>query len=205
MEVFVQDHQSLVFLLLFVAAYLENIIPPLPGDAMVILGAYLVGQGQFSLTYAVFFATAGSFGGFITYYYLGYRYGDRILNWKWMRRLKLDDSRTRISQWLERYGIYLILMNRFLSGARSAISLMTGIFKYRPLPVMISALIGSLIWNGILISAVIGLQMKQSAILDLIRRYNLVVGIIISAILIILMARWIRHRRTHRQKGNSPQ
>lgn len=201
MEAFVQQHQNLVFILLFVAAYLENIIPPLPGDAMVILGAYLVAQGKFNFYYAILFATGGSYCGFLTYYYLGYRYGDTILSWKWMRRLKLNETQTKFAGWMNRYGLYLILMNRFLSGARSAISLMTGIFKYRPLPVMISALIGSLIWNGLIISAVIYLQLKQSTILELIRRYNLIAGAIILGILIYFVIRYIITHKRAQQKG----
>ena len=32
--------------MLLLAAYMENVVPPIPGDSVVIFGAYLVGLGK---------------------------------------------------------------------------------------------------------------------------------------------------------------
>lgn len=34
-----------MYMILFLGAYVENIIPPIPGDTIVVFGAYLAGVG----------------------------------------------------------------------------------------------------------------------------------------------------------------
>ena len=45
-KLFDQIDPLVAYLVLFLSAILENIIPPVPGDTVVIVGAYLVSIGQ---------------------------------------------------------------------------------------------------------------------------------------------------------------
>ena len=61
--------------ILVLSAFLENIVPPIPGDTVVVFSAYLVGRGLLGI-WPVFLATCvGGMAGFLVMYYLGYSRG----------------------------------------------------------------------------------------------------------------------------------
>jgi membrane protein DedA with SNARE-associated domain len=55
--------------------------------------------------------------------------------------------------WFQKYGYWIILLNRFLSGVRSVISITAGLSKLRIAQVFLLSTISALIWNGLIISA----------------------------------------------------
>ena len=66
---------ALVYAVLVLSAFLENVIPPVPGDTVVVFSAYLVGRGILGW-WPVYLATcAGGLAGFLAMYYLGYSRG----------------------------------------------------------------------------------------------------------------------------------
>ena len=71
-----------VYAILMISCYIENIFPPLPGDSVVVIGAYLVGIGflKFEFTYIV--TGIGSILGFMTLYYVGVIFKNKIVHRK---------------------------------------------------------------------------------------------------------------------------
>ena len=59
------------YLVLCVCAFIENIVPPIPGDTVVIFGGYLTGIGRFNVLGVVLSTTVGSFAGFMVIFFLG--------------------------------------------------------------------------------------------------------------------------------------
>ena len=70
----------IAYCLLFLSAFVENIFPPIPGDTVVLFGAYLVGRGELSFVPVFLTTVAGSFIGFMAIYYLGLKKGRDFFN-----------------------------------------------------------------------------------------------------------------------------
>ena len=177
-----QSPPWLVFLTVFLASYIENIFPPIPGDTILIFGAYLVGRGNLSFSMAMATTLAGSVMGFVTLYVVGYKYGRGFMYSKtqtWFSPKSLE----RVEKLFERWGYGVVLINRFLAGLRSVIGLFSGIGKLNIWKVILLSTTSSLLWNGTLIwlGSSIGENWEQIGVY--LKRYNTVVSIIIVTII----------------------
>ena len=188
------------YLVLFISAFVENVLPPIPGDTVTILGAYLVGTGALNFWGVYIATTAGSILGFMSIYGLAFWVEWKIIEKyqpRWLSRTKID----KVEIWFHEYGYWIILFNRFLSGARSVISIVAGLSKMQVIPVFILALISCAVWNGGLISlgSVVGSNWDE--IVSFLKLYNRTVIIAIIAVLIIFIIRWFFTTRKSRKAG----
>ena len=176
-----------IYLFLFVIALIEYILPPIPGDTIIVFGAYLVGVGRLDLFTVYILITLGSMSGFLVSFFVGKHYG----RWFFLKKNYRFFSREMIlktEKWFQRYGVGLIAANRFFSGARSAISLIAGISNMKAFTTTLAAFFSSMIWNAILISAGYFLGKNWHAVMIIIKRYNQFVIIVI--ILSLLFYFW---------------
>ncbi len=120
-----------IYATIFVIAYLENVIPPIPGDMVVVFGGYLAGLGRVELVPVVVLATVAGALGFMSMYAVGRKVGEAVLDPDRMRWIP-KQAAWKVRGWLQRYGYGVVAANRFLSGARSVISLMVGVARLRP-------------------------------------------------------------------------
>lgn len=186
-----------IYLILFVSSYFENVIPPIPGDTVTVFGAYLVGIKHLNFPAVLLLTTVGSFLGFMTLYAIGRRYGRDFFYSRDFRFFKRDKFQ-QVERWFGKYGYLLILANRFLSGIRSVISIFSGIAGLRPGRVAICALLSGAIWNLILITAGYLLGTNWPKVIHFIKNYNyfaLGVGIVI-----LLAILWNLRRGRSRQE-----
>lgn len=145
-----------VYFILFVVAYLENVIPPIPGDVMVVFGGYLVAEQVLDFGGLMLTTSIGSMMGFMSLYYLGYLAGDNIRSRNgrlWFLRFIKASHLSKTERWMMRWGQGLILVNRFLAGARSIISLVAGMSRLNPKRTAGFATLGAALWNLVLIGA----------------------------------------------------
>lgn len=143
-----------IYLILFGIAYVENLVPPMPGDVIVAFGGYLAAEGVISIVPLWGFTVIASVLGFMTMYWLGYTWGVQIeekkndhlllrfIDYKYFKRGK---------KWMGRWGQGVILANRFLAGTRSVISLTAGMSHLHLARTIVSSLISSILWNALLI------------------------------------------------------
>ena len=87
-----------------------------------------------------------------------------------------------------------MLGNRFLSGIRSVISIVAGIYRMSWLRVLVLCLVSCAIWNGLLIWAGYLLGSNWRAIEDILRQYSRVV----AAVAVLGGVVWITRRRFRR-------
>jgi membrane protein DedA with SNARE-associated domain len=178
------------YLALFFSAYAENVIPPIPGDTVVLLGAYLVSTQRLEFLGVYLATTLGSTTGFITMYLVGKYAGQAILDSRrgrrWFKEKYLEKART----WFARWGYWVIIVNRFLAGTRSVISLFAGLFHLRVVPVFLLALLGSAIWNALLITGGVMLGRNWQLLEKWIARYNQILLIL----LLVGIGYWVVRR-----------
>jgi len=144
---------------------IENIFPPIPSEVILTLGGFMTKQDgcDMNLLGVIIFSTLGSVVGAIILYGLGYVLNrDRIVkivNSKIGKILCLKEKDIKKSDnWFDKNGNLTVLYCRFIPIVRSLISIPAGINKMRFGIFLIYTIIGSFIWNTVLVSlgAIVG-------------------------------------------------
>jgi membrane protein DedA with SNARE-associated domain len=184
-----------VYAALFTIAIGENLIPPVPGDLVVVFAGYMVGVGYLSLPAVVLVASAGGAIGFMGMYAVGYWLGDRLedpARFAWLPRAKVE----RVKQWLARRGYQVVLANRFLSGLRSVIGIGAGAARLDPLRTMGVAGLSALAWTLLTAYAGYALGENWSSVLIYLKAYGVVVvGLLIAGTTIYMAVDRVLVRR----------
>lgn len=145
--------RALGYLGLFLVLIIENLFPPIPSEAVLPLAGFLVGLGELNFWVAVAVATAGATVGALLLYALG-RYGGRPLILRYGRLLRVDAaSLDRAEVWFARYGDGVVLVARVIPLARSVVSIPAGTMRMPLWRFTALTLVGTGLWNIILIGA----------------------------------------------------
>lgn len=146
---------SSIYLVFFIVAYGENVIPPIPGDVLVAFGGYLAAESVVGVTPILFLTTMASVIGFMSVYWIGSHWGWQLEEGRklsWMVRFIPVRYLEKVRSWMKRWGLLVILANRFLAGTRSVIALAAGLSHTRISHTIFYSTISSLLWNGILLA-----------------------------------------------------
>jgi membrane protein DedA with SNARE-associated domain len=178
----------LLYIALFLSAIIENLFPPIPGDTITALGAFLVGIGRLNYAIVYIATTIGSVIGFMMLFFLG-RYLEREFflkkDFKFFSKETIIDAEKKFSK----FGYYIVLGNRFMPGVRSVISIVSGISKLNPIKVFILSLISAAIWNLIWIQTGYTLggnwNIVKTKMAEIMKNYNIAATIIITTLIVI--------------------
>ena len=188
-----------IYLIFCLIAYLENVIPPVPGDILVVFGGYLAAEQVIDFVFILMGTTAASVLGFMSMYAIGAHFGDQIEIQRkrfWMMRFFDIKYFDKAKRWMNRWGQWVILANRFLAGTRSVISLTAGMTKTKIYSTIINSSISSFLWNALLI----GLGWIVHENWQVIGGYLNVYGWVIMSLLIIFIGGWFVYRRFWKAK-----
>lgn len=175
-----------IYLIFGIIAYLENIIPPIPGDILVVFGGYLAAEQIIGFSVVLWITTIASVIGFMNMYAIGRFFGDRIKRHRknfWLMRfldVKYFDKATR---WMDNWGQWVIVANRFLAGTRSIISFTAGLTHTKIYQTIISSTVSSLCWNFILLA--VGWIVNENW--EVIGNYLNIYGTVILSVLVIVV------------------
>lgn len=111
----IREHGEWFYLLTFVWTALE-------GETFVIFAGLAAQRGFLSIEYLFLAAWLGSFCGDQVYFWIGRRYGTRVLARTPRIRPKVD----KVLGWLEKYSVAFILSYRFMYGVRNVSGLAIG-------------------------------------------------------------------------------
>lgn len=140
----------LIYIVLFLFAFIENVFPPSPSDVVVVIGASLIASTTMGYMPVLFITSFGSSLGFLLMYLVGKYFGEKII-----RRGKLsfitEESLSNTDIWFNKWGYKLILANRFMPGTRSVISFFAGVYELEVLKTFILSSISAFAWNAIII------------------------------------------------------
>jgi membrane protein DedA with SNARE-associated domain len=196
----------LIYLLLGLSAFVENLFPPIPGDVITLFGAFLVGIGELSLFWVYLSTTLGSLVGFLCLFQIG-RYMGRPFFIKKNYRFFKAKNIVRVEKWFSKYGYLLIVSNRFFPGIRSVISLAGGISRLKLPWVALLALLSSAVWNLIWILAGYMLGNNwytvETRFYALQKKYNLAILIFFLVVVIFFTVRHIlkKKKKTLQNEG----
>jgi len=189
----------LIYLLLGFSAFMENVFPPAPGDTITAFGAFLVGTNRLNFLPVCFATILGSLVGFMFLFWVGRLLGRRFFLERDFWYFKAEDIR-KAEAWFRTYGYILILINRFLPGIRSVISIVSGISGLRTLKVFLLALVSTSLWNLIWIGMGYFLgsnwEAARGRLEAVMTTYNVVIlGLLAVIILFFVFGKWIKNHK----------
>lgn len=179
----------------FLIAYGENVVPPIPGDLIVVFGGYLAGMGQLNLVVVIVLATVGGALGFMSMYGIGYWLGAAVLKpdrVTWLPKGQFEKAQ----RWLHRWGYGVVAANRFLSGARSVISLTVGVARMSPWVTAWWCTLSAAVWTALIAGAGYAVGDNWRLVgqyLDLYGRFVLS-GLVLLALGMLIRTLWRRGR-----------
>lgn len=139
-----------IYIIAFFFAYIENIFPPSPSDAVMVFIGYLIVVGKAYFLLVLLFSTLGSTLGYLTMYKLGEIFGDKVIEKGKLKFISLENIH-KIERWFNRYGYGVVIMNRFLLGTRAVVSFFSGITHLNLTITTLLSAISAFAWNLILI------------------------------------------------------
>jgi membrane protein DedA with SNARE-associated domain/uncharacterized tellurite resistance protein B-like protein len=173
-----------VYTVLALLAAIENVIPPVPSDAAVALGAFLSNRGV-TTPAGVFFVTwISNLAGAAAVYFVARRYGRKLFATATGRRLLAPRSLAIIEREYLRFGVVGIFVSRFLPGIRAVVPPFAGLVNLSPLRTLVPMGIASAIWYGgiTILGVVIGAEWDRinHIILGVNRTLGIVAGVLIA-------------------------
>jgi len=185
-------------LVLFLASLLEYVFPPVPGDAIAVLGGWYATHG--GLSWAVLFSalSLGALAGTAFDWRLGRWLGARLDHRAAVGRLDRDRLE-RFERAYRRWGGLLLVANRFLPGIRAFFFLAAGATGIPLWKVLLYGGISAALWNVLLLGAGAMLAKNEMELLALFARYDTVAWIVLLAGCAIAIFVWLR-RRARRQR-----
>ena len=174
---------TIIYLILFFFAFIENVFPPSPSDVVVVVGASLIATTSMGFIPVLIITSIGSSLGFMLMYFVGKIFGEKIIRSGKISFITQEGlSNTDI--WFNKWGYKLILANRFMPGTRSVISFFTGVYELDVLKTFILSTISAFAWNLLIIYAGMFLGDNVETIDYYLATYS-TIGVAISVVVIL--------------------
>jgi membrane-associated protein len=197
-----QVDSLLSYLIAVIIPALDAVFPVLPSEtAIITLGVATAGSADPRIALLVACCAAGAFLGDNLCYLLGRRFGPRIER-RFFRSEKSQRRRAWAERSLERYGMPLIVVCRFIPGGRTAVTLCCGIVGYQRRRFIIATALAGSIWASysFFIGRLGGRAFEDKPWAGLLLAFG--ASIAISAL--IELIRRLRARRSSSQAGPQP-
>ncbi len=164
------------------------------------LAGVAASQGLMSFMAVVMTAMLGGFLGDQFFFFLGRRYGDRLLN----RYPRIAAKAPRVKKLLCRWDAPIIILIRFMYGLRIAGPIIIGTAGISPWRLALFNFIGAAIWAPVV--AGVGYVAGQ-ALQELMRDIKEVRIILLGVLVIVVLAGWLiyRHRKQSQAKHSDSQ
>ena len=162
----------------YVAVFLGTLIE---GEVTLIIGSFLASQKILDIKGVMFMGAIGGFAGDQLFFFAG-RLGKNLTLIKKLERNAKFRKARKIAR---KYGIYIILLSRYLIGMRMALSLSLGVFNIPIKQFTLLNLISALLWALTVGTAGFILGKAVMAILGDIKKYEWLMATIVIIVAVI--------------------
>lgn len=179
---------------------LENLFPPIPSEAILPFAGFMTTYTRMSVVGAIIFATIGSCIGAVILYWFGTvlmpQNLNRLFEDKRVKRLgfKQNDVEKTI-KWFEKCGKKAVLFGRCVPIIRSLISIPAGMTKMKFSIFFLYTIIGSAIWNTVLIYLGALLGASWGEVMFYVGKYSEIIQIILIAAVVVYLWKYIKKFR----------
>ena len=183
---------------------IENVFPPIPSEVVLLFGGYLTAKAGMNPILVILAATIGAMLGAVILYSLGYILKREklrsLFSGKFGRVMHLKPEYIDLSyKWFLRYEKKAVLICRCIPVARSLISIPAGISRMKFSSFIVLSIIGTLVWNSLLVSLGNIMGEAWEACLPYLKGYSEVViigGMIVGVVYVMMYMR----RKKRREK-----
>lgn len=184
------------------AIALESVFPPIPSEVILPLAGFTAARGSFGLVEAIIWATVGSLAGAWALYGIARLVGLERIQWLADRIPGVDRSDVaKADRWFTKYGYWSVLIGRVIPVVRSLISIPAGFNKMNFVTFSGWTLLGSAVWNTILICTGYLLGDRWCSILGVLGVFEDIVIVVVVVAIVLLLARWVRNLMADRRNG----
>lgn len=183
----------------FGAAVIEYVIPPIPGDVVVLAAGVLVGQGILDAPAVIGVVTVGATIGTVLAWGIGRFASTNPRARRLLLRMFAEKKFEAAAERYRRWGRLLLVLNRFLLGVRSSLLFASGLFRVRGRDVAIFGALSALLWNSLLVAAGALAGARLDELIDAVERYSTVgwtlLATVVAALLVRSLVKRVRARR----------
>lgn len=176
-----------VYVVIFVACFVENIFPPFPGDTFIVAAGALVGWQRLSWPLAMMVVVVGGLASVMLLYRLGQRQGRNYFLKRDFKYFSADDIR-RMEISFGRWGALILIVSRFVVGMRSALAIVAGISRYGALSTLVLSGVSYLIFAGLIMYLSAKLVENLDQVEFYFRTYNVIawplIGLVVAALVV---------------------
>lgn len=190
------------YLGIFLMMTLENVFPPIPSEVILPFAGFMTTYTSLSVFGVMITATTGSIVGAIILYGIGMLMGvermERVVDrWGYIIRVKKEDIQ-KADAWFDKYGYWTVLFCRMVPLIRSLISIPAGMSNMRFSLFLFFTMIGTVIWNLILVLIGVVLGDSWEDILGFMEIYSTAVYLLIGSGFVLILILYIHKKRSGR-------
>ena len=204
-QIIINIMEQVGYLGVFLLIAIENIFPPIPSEVILVFGGFMTTYTSLNIPIMILAATLGSLLGAIVLYYIGKIFNKerlkRIVNGKIGKVLRLKASDIeKADKWFDTKGNKTVFFCRFIPIVRSLISIPAGMSEMPMQKFLIYTILGSLIWNTVLIVVGSIVGDKWETIVGYLDNFSNVILIILVIIFVVAMYYWFVIRKKKQSK-----
>lgn len=185
------------YLVIGLGAAIENVVPPIPADTFVLLGAFLAAGGRASV-WVIFLVTwLANVAAALGVYALARRYGTAITSAPFARWILQPHQIEQICRFYGRFGIPALAVSRFLPAFRAVVPVFAGVSRMPWQRVLPPIALASGLWYGILVFLGTVAGQNWELVLGTFAQFSQLLLWIALPLLAALLAWWWRTRRRY--------
>lgn len=174
---------------IFFLIVVENIFPPIPSEVILLFGGALTNYTRLEVFEVILYSTLGSLVGAYILYIIGNLLNKdrlkKIVSGKIGKILKLKiDDIDKADLWFNENGNLAVFFCRFIPIVRSLISIPAGMSSMPIFKFTIYTIIGTIIWNTVLVSLGSIMGENWSKIVFIFKDYSIVIKVILISLVI---------------------
>jgi membrane protein DedA with SNARE-associated domain len=189
----------LLYAAIALAAFAENVFPPLPADTVIALGAFVAARGS-GTELGVWGATMlGNIGGAMSMYAVGHRFG---LPWLQRRFPAVFPPGTaeRFSERFASQGVLAVVVSRFLPGVRAVVPPVAGALRIGAWRALLAMSLASGVWYGVVCVLAFRAGSNADALLARVAEQQRMLGLVATAVVVSAIGVLLWRRRATRRR-----
>lgn len=181
------------YLALLIAAMIEYVVPPLPGDTFALAGVALAATAGYSPWLVHAALTLGAMlGGQLAFGFGRYVSARRERSPGFLHGPRTDRALDEVRRRFEKHGAAYLLVNRFIPALRAFFFVGAGLAKMSPWKVAAYGGVSAAAWNALLLLAGWALGSNLEALVTLVRRYTWTVLGVVALVVLVALSRIVR-------------
>ena len=177
-----------VYLVIFVACFVENLFPPFPGDSFIAAAGGLIAVSRLDFLVTFLIVIAGGISSVMLLYFFGKNYGRDYFMRKDFKYFSADDI-LKMEQKFSKWGVLILIVSRFVVGLRAVLAIVAGIGRYRALKMLIFSVVSYILFTSLVMYIAIKLVENFERIEYLFKTYSAIVWPLMVLLLVLYFAR----------------